>query len=98
MPRTEIRLPPCKDKPFAAAFWMRFADERRNREAGRENDGEPDPPHDAPRWRMAGGSLAERRDVHQRGDDSCESELAALVEHALTRSVGPPAAAVTGGS
>ena len=25
-----------------------------------------------PRWWMAGGSLAERRDAHQRGDDSCE--------------------------
>jgi hypothetical protein len=35
-------------------------------------------------WRMAGGSLAERRDAHQRGGaDSCAQELAALVEHAL---------------
>jgi len=38
-----------------------------------ENDREPDPPHGAPRWRMAGGSLAERRDGHQAPTSTCYS-------------------------
>jgi hypothetical protein len=41
--------------------------ERRKREAKSENDREPDQPHEHLGGGWLGGSLAERRDVHQRG-------------------------------
>jgi hypothetical protein len=35
--------------------WLRLGGERRKNEADSENDREPDHPHGAPRWTMAGG-------------------------------------------
>jgi hypothetical protein len=46
--------------------------ERRKRDTDSDNDREPEPPHGMSRWRMAGGSLAERRDAYQHGADRCE--------------------------
>jgi hypothetical protein len=45
---------------------LRFRGERRKTEADSENDREPGQPHAHLAWRMAGGSLAERDDAHQR--------------------------------
>ena len=55
----------------------------RREDRERDNDREPDPPHSHLAGGWLPGSLAERRDAHQRGADSCAQELAVLVEDAL---------------
>ena len=49
---------------------LRLGCERRKNEANKEHDREPDPPHEHRGEGWLAGSLAERRDVHQRGGTS----------------------------
>jgi hypothetical protein len=71
---------------FARAFWNR-SPERRKSETDSENDREPDQSHGTPRWRMAGGSLAERDDAHQHGA-AHHKRPTAVVSHSLIEPAG----------
>src|SRR4029453_12911338 len=58
-PRAVRRRTPEKAYPMDLRGLLGVGGGRPKRQADSENDREPDQPHGAPRWRMAGGSLAD---------------------------------------
>src|SRR6266566_7239010 len=78
-----------REEPDSADLFrlLRPSRERRKSETDSENDREPDQSHGTPRWRMAGGSLAERDDAHQHGA-AHHKRPAAVVSHSLIEPAG----------
>jgi hypothetical protein len=76
-----------RQEPNSADFFglLPRSSERRKNEAESENDREPDQPHAHLGGGWLAASLAERHDANQHGADSCEQELAALVEYNAIR-------------